>query len=92
MNPTIQAIVQLGGSANINEIYQKVIENLNLSDEIINQQHKNLAHFWVISSQYEIHVLFRYNFLFVIHKSKMHWKQYQVPNLLIFSKSLMHQH
>ncbi len=39
MTPTIEAIKQLGGSANTDEIYEKVVENLNLSDtllEIIN--------------------------------------------------------
>lgn len=35
MSPTIDAIKQLGGSANIDEIYEKIVDNLQLSDSIV---------------------------------------------------------
>lgn len=35
MNPTIEAIEQLGGSANVEEIYEKIVENLQLSDAML---------------------------------------------------------
>lgn len=35
MKPTIQAIKELGGSANIEEIYEKIVENLNLNDAVL---------------------------------------------------------
>jgi hypothetical protein len=35
MNPTIEAIRQLGGSANTDEIYEKIVENLKLSDSLV---------------------------------------------------------
>ncbi|SHJ35657.1 restriction system protein [Tangfeifania diversioriginum] len=35
MDPTIEAIRQLGGSANTDEIYEKIVENLNLSDSLL---------------------------------------------------------
>lgn len=39
--PTYEAIKQLGNSATNEEIYNKIIENLKLSDEIINEPHGN---------------------------------------------------
>ena len=39
MTPTIEAIRQLGGSANTEEIYEKIVEHLKLNDyllEIVN--------------------------------------------------------
>ena len=35
MNPTIEAIRELGGSANTDEIYEKIVDKLNLSNTII---------------------------------------------------------
>lgn len=35
MLPTIEAINQLGGSANTDEIYEKIVENLKLSDSLL---------------------------------------------------------
>ncbi|WP_273215427.1 restriction endonuclease [Runella zeae] len=35
MSPTIDVIKQLGGSANTDEIYEKIVENLNLSDSLL---------------------------------------------------------
>lgn len=35
MSPTIDAIKQLGGSANTEEIYEKIVENLKLSDSLL---------------------------------------------------------
>lgn len=35
MLPTIQAITELGGSANTEEIYEKIVENLQLSDSLL---------------------------------------------------------
>ena len=37
--PTFKALHELGGSANINEIRDKVIEMLHLSDEVVDEQH-----------------------------------------------------
>lgn len=37
--PTYKALLDLGGSGTINEIYQKVVENLNLPDEIADKSH-----------------------------------------------------
>ena len=39
MNPLLEALHQLGGSGNINEINEKTIELLNLPEEIINEPH-----------------------------------------------------
>lgn len=41
INPTLNALQTLGGSANINEIYVEVINNLNLSDKVIECQHSD---------------------------------------------------
>ncbi len=41
INPTLQAIKELGGSANINEIYNKVIEIMQLPDDIIEIPHSD---------------------------------------------------
>ena len=35
MSPTIDAIKQLGGSANTDEIYEKIVENLKLNDSLV---------------------------------------------------------
>ncbi len=35
MNPTIEAIRKLGGSANTDEIYEKIVEDLQLSDSLL---------------------------------------------------------
>ena len=35
MNPTIEAIKELGGSANTDEIYEKVVDKLNLSNSLL---------------------------------------------------------
>jgi len=35
MSPTIEALNQLGGSANTDEIYEKIVENLNLNDSLL---------------------------------------------------------
>ncbi len=35
MKPTIQAVRELGGSANIEEIYEKIVENLNLNNALL---------------------------------------------------------
>lgn len=40
MNPLLKAMSELGGSANINEIYQKVLEIIDISDEIAEVKHK----------------------------------------------------
>lgn len=37
--PTYKALLELGGSGTINEICQRVIENLNLPDEIVDESH-----------------------------------------------------
>ncbi len=37
MQPTVEAINQLGGSANTDEIYEKIVEILNLSDSVLNK-------------------------------------------------------
>lgn len=39
IEPTFKALHELGGSANINEIRDKVIEMLHLSDEVVDEQH-----------------------------------------------------
>lgn len=39
MNPLIAALRDLGGSGSIEEIYQRVIQNLQLSEEILSQLH-----------------------------------------------------
>lgn len=39
VEPTFKALRELGGSANINEIRDKVIEMLHLSDEVVDEQH-----------------------------------------------------
>ena len=41
MNPTIRAMRDLGGSGSIEEIYEKVIKNLNLPDELLEIPHGN---------------------------------------------------
>lgn len=40
LNPTLQALRELGGSANSNEIEEKIIENLKLTENQINEIHK----------------------------------------------------
>ena len=35
MSPTIEAIKQLGGSANTDEIYEKIVQGLKLSDSLL---------------------------------------------------------
>ena len=40
LNPTLQVLKDLGGSANSNEIEEKIIENLKLTDNQINEIHK----------------------------------------------------
>jgi len=35
MTPTIEAIKKLGGSANTDEIYEKIVEDLHLSDTLL---------------------------------------------------------
>lgn len=40
LNPTLQALKELGGSANSEEIEEKIIENLKLNDNQINDIHK----------------------------------------------------
>jgi restriction system protein len=40
LNPTLHALKELGGSANSNEIEEKIIVNLNLTDNEINDVHK----------------------------------------------------
>ena len=37
--PTYDALKQLGGSGTNNEIYERVIVNLNLSDEVLDEPH-----------------------------------------------------
>jgi restriction system protein len=39
INPLFQALKQLGGSGSIEEIYEKVVENLKFPDEILNVPH-----------------------------------------------------
>jgi len=39
INPTISALQSLGGSGNVDEIYNEVLKEINLSDEIIDFQH-----------------------------------------------------
>lgn len=39
IEPSFKALHELGGSANINEIRDKVIEMLHLSDEVVDEQH-----------------------------------------------------
>ena len=41
LEPTFDAIVELGGSATIEEIRDKVIDMLQLSDEIVDEPHTN---------------------------------------------------
>ncbi len=41
MNPTLQAIRESGGSASINEITERVIRNLGISDDDANEPHGN---------------------------------------------------
>ncbi len=41
ISPTYNAIKRLGGSASINEITNEAIKNLKLSDEIVDEPHKN---------------------------------------------------
>ena len=41
MNPTLQAIRESGGSASINEITERVIRNLDISDDDANEPHGN---------------------------------------------------
>ena len=41
--PTYQALIELGGSGTNNEICEKVIKNLNLSDEIVDETHLGSA-------------------------------------------------
>ncbi len=50
MNPLITALRDLGGSGSIEEIFQKVIENLKLSDDILSVLHEPEA-----SNQTEVH-------------------------------------
>jgi restriction system protein len=50
MNPLIKALRDLGGSGSIDEIYEKVIENLKLSEEILSVLHNPEA-----SNQTEVH-------------------------------------
>ncbi len=40
LNPTLRALKELGGSANSDEIEEKIIENLKLNDNQINEIHK----------------------------------------------------
>lgn len=39
MNPVIQALRDLGGSGSIDEIYEKVVENMKLSDDVLSILH-----------------------------------------------------
>jgi restriction system protein len=39
LNPTLQALLDLGGSGSIEEINQRVIENLNISEDLANKPH-----------------------------------------------------
>ncbi len=39
MNPLLQALGDLGGSGSIDEIYEKVAENLNLPEEVLSVPH-----------------------------------------------------
>ncbi|MCI9125964.1 MAG: restriction endonuclease [Eubacterium sp.] len=39
ISPTYDALIQLGGSGTNKEIYEKVIENLNLTEEVIDEPH-----------------------------------------------------
>ncbi len=41
INPTLEALQTLGGSATINEIYSEVIKNMQLSEKIIDFQHSD---------------------------------------------------
>ena len=50
MNPLITALRDLGGSGSIEEIYEKVIENLRLSDDVLSVLHEPEA-----SNQTEVH-------------------------------------
>lgn len=43
IEPTFAALVELGGSATIDEIREKVIEMLNLSDEVVDELHVGKA-------------------------------------------------
>lgn len=40
MNPTLQALHELGGSASINELEEVVAKNLNLSEDDVNETHR----------------------------------------------------
>ena len=50
MNPLITALRDLGGSGSIEEIYEKVIENLKLSDDVLSVLHEPEE-----SNQTEVH-------------------------------------
>src|ERR1035438_4489913 len=50
MNPLIAALRDLGGSGSIEEIYEKVIENLKLSDDVLSVLHEP-----EVSNQTEVH-------------------------------------
>lgn len=39
INPTITALQNLGGSANVNEIYNEVIKIINVSNQLVDYQH-----------------------------------------------------
>ncbi len=39
MNPLLKALRELGGSGSVDEIHEKVIEDLDLPEEILLQQH-----------------------------------------------------
>ena len=39
MNPLLKALQDLGGSGSVDEIYEKVTENLKLPEEILSQPH-----------------------------------------------------
>ncbi len=41
INPVINALKDLGGSARPKEVYRWIAENLNLSDEILNEEKKS---------------------------------------------------
>lgn len=40
MNPIIQALKVLGGSASINELYDRVVDDMKLSDDVLEIMHK----------------------------------------------------
>lgn len=41
INPTLEALQRLGGSATINEIYSEVIKNMQLSEKVVDFQHSD---------------------------------------------------